>query len=52
MKNLKIGSRLGMAFAALLLLQLIVTGVGLRQISGLSERMSFVLDVGMPVSMC
>ncbi|MEB0133855.1 methyl-accepting chemotaxis protein [Actimicrobium sp. CCC2.4] len=46
MKNLKIGSRLGIAFAALLLLQLIVTGVGLHQIGGLSDRLSFILDVG------
>jgi methyl-accepting chemotaxis protein len=45
-RNLKIGSRLGMAFAMLLLLQLIVTGVALRQIGGLTERLSFVLDVG------
>ena len=46
MKNLNIGSRLGMAFAALIFLQLVVTGVSLSQIGGLSERMSFILDVG------
>ncbi|MEB0133856.1 methyl-accepting chemotaxis protein [Actimicrobium sp. CCC2.4] len=46
MKNWKIGTRLGLGFLTLLLLMLIITAVGVQQMHALSDRISFVTDVG------
>ncbi len=46
MKNLKIGTRLGLGFCTLLLLMLAITGVGVLQVTVLSKQISFVTDVG------
>ena len=40
--NMKIGTRLGLGFAALLAMQLLTTGVGLREIADLSDRVAVV----------
>ena len=44
--NMKIGTRLGLGFAALLLLQLIISGIGMRQMGDLSSRITTITDVG------
>ena len=43
--NLKIGVRLGAGFAALLLLQLVISVIGTQQMSDLSSRISAMTDV-------
>jgi methyl-accepting chemotaxis protein len=44
--NMKIGTRLGLGFAALLALQLVISGIGMRQMSDLSSRISAITEVG------
>jgi methyl-accepting chemotaxis protein len=44
--NMKIGVRLGLGFAALLTMQLVTTGLGMREMASLSERIAFITDVG------
>ncbi|CAA2104506.1 methyl-accepting chemotaxis protein [Variovorax paradoxus] len=46
LSNLKIGARLGLGFALLLLLQLVITGIGLHQMTNLSDRIAFATEVG------
>lgn len=46
MKSVKISTRLSLGLALLLLLQLIVAGLGLRQMDSLADRMDFLTDVG------
>jgi methyl-accepting chemotaxis protein len=46
LSNLKIGARLGLGFALLLLLQLVIAGIGLHEMANLSERISFATEVG------
>jgi HAMP domain-containing protein len=46
LSNLKIGARLGLGFALLLLLQLVITGIGLYQMTNLSDRIAFATEVG------
>ncbi len=46
MKNWKIGTRLGLGFLTLLFLMLVITVVGLLQMSTLSDRIRFVTEVG------
>ena len=46
MRPLKISTRLGLGVSFLLLLQLLVAGLGLRQMDSLSDRMDFLTDVG------
>ncbi|WP_395316257.1 MCP four helix bundle domain-containing protein [Variovorax sp. UC74_104] len=46
LSNLKIGARLGLGFALLLLLQLLITGIGLHEMANLSERVAFATDIG------
>lgn len=46
LSNLRIGARLGLGFALLLLLQLVITGIGLREMAHLSERVAFATEVG------
>ncbi len=43
--NMKIGTRLGLGFAALLLLQLAISGIGMRQMAELSDRITSLTDV-------
>jgi len=43
--NLKIGVRLGLGFAALLALQLVVSTIGVQQMSELSSRITAITDV-------
>ena len=45
LSNLRIGARLGLGFALLLLLQLVITGIGLREMAHLSERVAFATEV-------
>ena len=44
-KNLRIGARLGLGFAALLLLQLAISGIGMRQMAELSGRITTLTEV-------
>ena len=44
--NMKIGVRLGLGFAALLAMQLVTTGLGMREMATLSDRVAFITDVG------
>ena len=44
--NMKIGTRLGLGFAALLVLQLIIGSIGLRQMADLSGRITTITEVG------
>ena len=44
--NMKIGIRLGLGFAALLVLQLVISGIGMRQMSDLSGRIDSITEVG------
>jgi methyl-accepting chemotaxis protein len=46
LSNLKIGARLGLGFALLLLLQLVIAGIGLYEMANLSERIAFATEVG------
>lgn len=46
MKNWKIGVRLGLGFGALLALLLVITGIGMWQMAVLSDRISFLSEVG------
>jgi methyl-accepting chemotaxis protein len=46
MKSLKISTRLGLGLSFLLLLQLLVAGLGLRQMDSLADQMDFLSDVG------
>ena len=46
LSNLKIGARLGLGFALLLLLQLVITGIGLREMARLSQSVAFATEVG------
>jgi methyl-accepting chemotaxis protein len=46
MRPLKISTRLGLGLSFLLLLQLLVAGLGLRQMDSLADRMDFLTDVG------
>ncbi|SFC49730.1 methyl-accepting chemotaxis protein [Polaromonas sp. OV174] len=46
MKNWKIGQRLAVGFAAMLLLQMAITGIGLLQMSKLADRITFITEVG------
>ncbi|MDM0033577.1 methyl-accepting chemotaxis protein [Variovorax sp. J22P271] len=46
MKNWKISVRLGMGFAALLTLLMVVTAIGLQQTAGLSNQISTITEVG------
>ncbi|WP_432725584.1 methyl-accepting chemotaxis protein [Variovorax sp. W6] len=46
LSNLRIGARLGLGFALLLLLQLVITGIGLREMAHLSESVAFATEVG------
>jgi methyl-accepting chemotaxis protein len=43
--NLKIGARLSLGFAALLAFLLVVTGIGLRQMSGLADSVTRITSV-------
>ena len=43
--NMKIGARLGLGFAALLALQLVISGISMRQMADLSDRMSAITEV-------
>ena len=43
--NMKIGARLGLGFAALLALQLVISGIGMRQMADLSDRMNAIIEV-------
>jgi len=45
LSNMKIGMRLGLGFAALLLLQLVISGLGMRQMAELSGRITTLTDV-------
>ncbi|WP_432240745.1 methyl-accepting chemotaxis protein [Herbaspirillum robiniae] len=45
MKNLKIGQRLGLGFAALLVLLLAIAGFGLHQLSRMNERIEYLTSV-------
>ena len=40
--NMKIGTRLGLGFAALLAMQLLTTGIGMREMSEMSDRVAVV----------
>jgi methyl-accepting chemotaxis protein len=44
--NMKVGIRLGLGFAALLTLQLVTTGIGMRQMSELAGRVTTITEVG------
>jgi methyl-accepting chemotaxis protein len=44
--NMKVGTRLGLGFAALLALQLVTTGIGLRQMADLADNVSTITEVG------
>jgi 23S rRNA A2030 N6-methylase RlmJ len=46
LSNLKIGVRLGMGFALMLLLQLVITSIGVHQMTNLSDRIAFATEVG------
>ena len=46
LSNLKIGTRLYLGFGALLALLLVITGIGMWQMALLSERISFLTEVG------
>ncbi|MBC7443916.1 MAG: HAMP domain-containing protein, partial [Polaromonas sp.] len=46
MKNWKIGARLGLGFGALLALLLVITGIGMWQMALLSDRVTFLTEVG------
>ncbi|MDP9601303.1 HAMP domain-containing protein [Variovorax gossypii] len=46
LSNLKIGARLGLGFALLLLLQLLITGIGLHEMANLSDRVTFATEIG------
>ncbi|RSZ35247.1 MULTISPECIES: methyl-accepting chemotaxis protein [unclassified Variovorax] len=46
LSNLRIGARLGLGFALLLLLQLLITGIGLHEMANLSERVAFATEIG------
>ncbi|MFM9922831.1 methyl-accepting chemotaxis protein [Variovorax sp. H27-G14] len=46
LSNLKIGARLGLGFALLLLLQLVIAGIGLHEMANLSDRIAFATEVG------
>ncbi|MEP7102264.1 MAG: methyl-accepting chemotaxis protein [Burkholderiales bacterium] len=43
--NLKIGTRLGLGFASLLLLQLVISGIGMREMAELSARITNLTEV-------
>jgi methyl-accepting chemotaxis protein len=43
--NMKIGTRLGLGFATLLLLQLVISGIGMRQMAELSGRITSLTEV-------
>jgi methyl-accepting chemotaxis protein len=45
MKKLRIGSRLGLGFGLLLILQLLIAAIGLVQMGHLSDRMTFIAKV-------
>ncbi len=44
--NMKVGMRLGLGFAALLTLQLVTTGIGMRQMADLAGRVTTITEVG------
>ena len=44
--NMKIGMRLGLGFATLLALQILIGGIGMRQMSELSGRITAITEVG------
>jgi methyl-accepting chemotaxis protein len=44
--NMKVGMRLGLGFAALLTLQLVTTGIGMRQMADLSSNVTTITEVG------
>ena len=44
--NVKIGTRLGLGFASLLALQLVIGGIGLGQMADLSGRITVITEVG------
>ena len=43
--NLKVGMRLGLGFAAVLTLQLVTTGIGMRQMADLADRVTTITQV-------
>ena len=44
--NMKIGQRLALGFAAVLALQLLISGIGIRQMAGLADQVTVITEVG------
>ena len=44
--NMKIGQRLALGFAAVLALQLLISGIGIRQMAGLADHVARITEVG------
>lgn len=46
LENMKVGMRVGLGFAALLAIQLLIAGIGLRQMSQLADHVDLITEVG------
>ena len=44
--NMKIGQRLALGFATVLALQLLISGIGIRQMAGLADQVTVITEVG------